>query len=158
MRRGQEEIKTEAVSYFKHLFRDSGSHHLLEKIQTASLYPRLVTDIEAADLFKPVTLPEIQHILLLFKKERSPGPDGWTTEFFSHFFDKLQLSNNFSHSFRFISHLADSGQFSSISRSFTLYSSGRSGSIAIEFGISIDISATTGITLKFQVVKRKDTQ
>jgi mannosylglycoprotein endo-beta-mannosidase len=25
--------------------------------------------------------------LLHFKKERSPGPDGWTTEFFSHFFD-----------------------------------------------------------------------
>jgi hypothetical protein len=87
MRRGQEEIKTEAVSYFKHLFRGSGSHHLLEKISTASLYPRLVTDLEAADLFKPVSLPEIKHILLHFKKERSPGPDGWTTEFFSHFFD-----------------------------------------------------------------------
>lgn len=35
----------------------------------------------------PVTLDEIKDILLHFKKERSPGPDGWTTEFFIHFFE-----------------------------------------------------------------------
>jgi hypothetical protein len=32
-------------------------------------------------------LPEIKSILQKFKKERSPGPDGWTSEFFLHFFD-----------------------------------------------------------------------
>jgi hypothetical protein len=79
--------RLEAVTYFKNLFRDNGSHQLHEKVSTASLYPRLVTDIEAADLYKPVSLPELKHILLHFKKERSPGPDGWTTEFFSHFFE-----------------------------------------------------------------------
>jgi hypothetical protein len=47
----------------------------------------LVSITEASDLFKPVTLPELKDILFHFKKERSPGPDGWTTEFFSFFFD-----------------------------------------------------------------------
>jgi hypothetical protein len=32
-------------------------------------------------------LPEIKSTLQKFKKERSPGPDGWTSEFFLHFFD-----------------------------------------------------------------------
>jgi hypothetical protein len=85
--RGQENIKTEAVSYFKQLFKANGAQLPHETVTTASLYPRLVSDLEASDLFKPVSLPELKLILLHFNKERSPGPDGWTTEFFSHFFE-----------------------------------------------------------------------
>jgi hypothetical protein len=40
-----------------------------------------------SSLYAPVTLPEIKNILHKFKKDRSPGPDGWTSEFFLHFFD-----------------------------------------------------------------------
>jgi hypothetical protein len=47
----------------------------------------LSTAEDAADLYKPVTLTEIKDILSQFKKERSPGPDGWTSEFFIHYFD-----------------------------------------------------------------------
>jgi ribonuclease HI len=47
----------------------------------------MVSEMEAAELFRPVTLLELKYILTLFKKERSPGPDGWTSEFFIHFFD-----------------------------------------------------------------------
>jgi hypothetical protein len=57
------------------------------KVSTASLFTNLVSATEATDLFNPVTLIELKNILFLFKKERSPGPDGWTTEFFTHFFD-----------------------------------------------------------------------
>jgi hypothetical protein len=39
------------------------------------------------DLYKPVVLSEIKQILSTLKKEKSPGPDGWTSEFFLHFFD-----------------------------------------------------------------------
>jgi hypothetical protein len=85
--RGQEAIKAEAVSHFEHLFKASSSHNLLEKCSTASLFPQLVSAAEASDLYKPVTLPELKEILIHFKKERSPGPDGWTAEFFTFFFD-----------------------------------------------------------------------
>jgi hypothetical protein len=47
----------------------------------------MVSEDEAETLFKPVTLEEIKSALENFKKERSPGPDGWTTEFFIFFFD-----------------------------------------------------------------------
>jgi hypothetical protein len=47
----------------------------------------MVTAEEAASLYAPVTLTEIKSILQKLKKERSPGPDGWTSEFFLHFFD-----------------------------------------------------------------------
>jgi hypothetical protein len=47
----------------------------------------LVSASEATELFKPVTLLEIKDILFSFRKERSPGPDGWTADFFTHFFD-----------------------------------------------------------------------
>jgi hypothetical protein len=39
------------------------------------------------DLYNPVTLIELRDILQKFKTERSPGPDGWTSEFFLFFFD-----------------------------------------------------------------------
>jgi hypothetical protein len=42
---------------------------------------------EVESLIKPVTLEEIKYVLEKIKKERSPGPDGWTTEFFIFFFD-----------------------------------------------------------------------
>jgi hypothetical protein len=54
-------------------------------VSTASLFPRFVSAVEAADLYKPVTLAEIKQILVNFKSERSPGPDGWSTEFFCYF-------------------------------------------------------------------------
>jgi len=41
----------------------------------------MVTEEEAVDLYKPVTLLELKGILDQFKKKRSPGPNGWTSEF-----------------------------------------------------------------------------
>jgi hypothetical protein len=49
------------------------------KVLLASLFPSIISEEEAADLYKPVTLSELKDILLHFKKERSPGPDGWTS-------------------------------------------------------------------------------
>ena len=37
----------------------------------------------------PVSLSKIEGALKSFKKDRSPGPDGWPMEFFIHFFDLL---------------------------------------------------------------------
>jgi hypothetical protein len=71
----------------KQFFKANNRPNLNEIINTASLYPKMVTEEEAVDLYKPVTLLELKGILDHFKKERSPGPDGWTSEFFIFFFD-----------------------------------------------------------------------
>jgi hypothetical protein len=76
---GQEEIKAEAASHFKHLLKARRSHNLPAQCSTANLFSNLVIAAEATELYKPVSLPEIKKILLHFKKERSPNPDGWTT-------------------------------------------------------------------------------
>jgi hypothetical protein len=42
---------------------------------------------ESRALYSPVTIEELKSVLFHFKKEKSPGPDGWTVEFFTSFFD-----------------------------------------------------------------------
>ena len=44
---------------------------------------------EANGFIDTVTMTEIEGALRSFKKDRSPGPDGWPVEFFIHFFDLL---------------------------------------------------------------------
>ena len=44
---------------------------------------------KAAELLGEVTLGEIDLALKSFKKDRSPGPDGWPVEFYLFFFDLL---------------------------------------------------------------------
>jgi hypothetical protein len=47
----------------------------------------MVNDEEASSLYDPVTLEEIKDVLTLFKRDKSPGPDGWTVELFTYYFD-----------------------------------------------------------------------
>ena len=41
-------------------------------------------------LNNPITLKEVDSTLKLFAKDKSPGFDGWTVEFFLHLFDILR--------------------------------------------------------------------
>jgi len=41
------------------------------------------------DLIKPVSLGELESTLKWFKRDKSPGPDGWPVEFYLTFFDIL---------------------------------------------------------------------
>jgi hypothetical protein len=47
----------------------------------------MMDDTEAEALFKPVDKEELKKVLNFFKVDKSPGPDGWTVEFFKHLFD-----------------------------------------------------------------------
>jgi hypothetical protein len=84
---GQEAIKDEAADHFEQLYKSNSNQNLPDKLAAASLIQRWYRISEATDLFNPVTLQELKEVLDHFKKERSPGPDGWTVEFFSYFFD-----------------------------------------------------------------------
>jgi hypothetical protein len=53
----------------------------------AGLFSRLVTEAEVEALFIPINLGELKEVLSSFKVDKSPGPDGWTIEFFIRFFD-----------------------------------------------------------------------
>jgi hypothetical protein len=47
----------------------------------------MVMEDEVINLEKPCTREEILEVLKGFTKDKSPGTDGWTVEFFLHFFE-----------------------------------------------------------------------
>jgi hypothetical protein len=85
---GQDAIKNEVVSYFHSFFQDTGQPNLRAQLETISLYPKLVLEEEVSSL-EQCTLEELSEVLKGFSKDKSPGPDGWTVEFFLHFFDMV---------------------------------------------------------------------
>jgi hypothetical protein len=83
---GQEAIKTEALRHFNTFYKES-NNSIVDQIASVRLYPRLTTEEEVQILENPCTKEEVLEVLRGFTKDKSPGPDGWTVEFFLHFFD-----------------------------------------------------------------------
>jgi hypothetical protein len=74
------------MKYFKDFFMSPLDESTEEQVHVIRNYPKMVDRQEAKDLYKLVTLAELEAILKLFKNEKSPGPDGWTVELYIHFF------------------------------------------------------------------------
>ncbi len=55
------------------------------------IFPVMFNDTINDEIFLPVTEDELHRILKAFSKDKCPGPDGWTIEFFLHFFDLIKL-------------------------------------------------------------------
>eukprot|EP00253_Pinus_taeda_P002123 PITA_02123 len=77
------------TSHFRSLFRSPLEANLADIIQVAGLFPRMVGEEEEIELSAPATLEELEGVLRWFKKDKSPGPDGWTIEFYLAFFDTM---------------------------------------------------------------------
>lgn len=41
-------------------------------------------------LYQPVTEDELLSVMNSFKKDKSPGPNGWMIKFFIHFYDLVK--------------------------------------------------------------------
>lgn len=77
------------TSHFRSLFKVPHEANLADIILVARIFPCFVGEEEANELTLPVTLEELEGVLKWFKKDKSPGPDGWTIEFYLAFFDLL---------------------------------------------------------------------
>jgi len=77
------------TSHFRSIYRSPPSINLVEIINVANHFPRYVNEEESADLTAPVTMGELESTLKWFKKDKSPGSDGWTIEFYLAFYDIL---------------------------------------------------------------------
>ena len=82
-----EDLATEGVNYFKHLFKAPGEATIAEVIRVAQVFPWFIEEEDNEFLMAPITKEEVESVLKLMQKEKSPGPDGWTVEFFQHFFE-----------------------------------------------------------------------
>eukprot|EP00253_Pinus_taeda_P002170 PITA_02170 len=91
---GREVSSFEAISslgknHFQTLFTAPGGISLAEIIRTAQAFPRFVEEEDADLLFRAVEKEEVERIIKAMPRDKSPGPDGWTIELFSHFFDLI---------------------------------------------------------------------
>jgi hypothetical protein len=86
---GQEDIETEVVRHFKSFYVDSGKNTIVDQVNAVQYYPSFFTERDVQELEKPSSVEEIKLVLKSFSKDKSPGPDGWTVEFFLSFFDLI---------------------------------------------------------------------
>eukprot|EP00253_Pinus_taeda_P026707 PITA_26707 len=77
------------TSHFRNLYKSPPDVNLADIINVASHFPRFVNEEDAEELFAPKTSGELEGTLKWFKKDRSPGPDGWTNEFYLAFYEIL---------------------------------------------------------------------
>jgi hypothetical protein len=76
----------EAENYFKSFFNNNESVYITEQVEVAGIFTRWISEEEEREIYMSVTIQELKMILSQFKRDKSPSPDGWTVEFFSHFF------------------------------------------------------------------------
>lgn len=78
-------------NHFQQLFRAPPGASLAEIICIARLFPCFV-DLDASeDLTEHVPMGELEITLKWFKKDKIPGPDGWTIKFYLAFFEIIRL-------------------------------------------------------------------
>jgi len=77
------------MDYFGTLFRDPKTTDIVSQLRVVKHFPRFFTVEEGAYIGRLVILVEVEEVLKNFKKDKSHSPNGWTVEFYLHFFDLL---------------------------------------------------------------------
>ena len=84
-----EQLTHKGITHFRNLYKDPQHSTLVEVIKVTSIFPKFVDHNTVVDLFEPITLEELKAVLKWLKKDKSPGPDGFSVEFLLAFFDLL---------------------------------------------------------------------
>jgi hypothetical protein len=74
----QDLLKQEAVHYFQNFYKAPTVQNTTDQCKIIDMFPQMLSVEESDVLYNPVTLEELKVVLFLFKKDKSPGPDGWT--------------------------------------------------------------------------------
>lgn len=83
----QRELSFEASKYFKSIFTDPGVTRIDSQLKVLQQIPRLFVEEDNRILERHVTLLELENILKSCAKDKSPGLDGWTVEFYLGLWD-----------------------------------------------------------------------
>jgi len=85
----QVDLKEAARQHFKMIFTDPKLVDIRSQLEFLKAYPKMVFEPDNARMGAPVTLEEIERVLKICAKDKCPGPDGWTVEFFICFWDLI---------------------------------------------------------------------
>lgn len=77
-------------SHFQQLLKAPRGATLSEIVRIIGLFPCFIDQDESDDLIKPVSMGELEITLQWFKKDKSPGLDGWSVEFYMAFYDTIR--------------------------------------------------------------------
>eukprot|EP00253_Pinus_taeda_P034308 PITA_34308 len=83
----QEAISEEAVKYFKHTYSRNVGCDIEDIFWGIDPYPTMFDANQNNILYSAVFEEELLATMKYFQKDKCPGPDGWTIDFFIHFFD-----------------------------------------------------------------------
>lgn len=78
-------IAGEAVSYFSGIYNCHSPSNLETQLQVLKVMPHFFYEHDCISIYAPVTLTGIEGILKSMDKEKSPGPNSWSAEFFIQF-------------------------------------------------------------------------
>lgn len=84
--RSFEDLTSLGVDFFKNLYKATEEISIAEVIRVAQFFPRFIEEEGNDSIMAPVTKEEVEDILKSMQKEKSPGPDDWTVEFFPTLF------------------------------------------------------------------------
>ena len=87
--RSFKDLSSLGVKHFKTLFKAPMEAYIAEVIRVAHFFPRYIDEEGNDSIMELVSKEEVEGILKAMQKDKSPGPDGWTVEFFQHFFETL---------------------------------------------------------------------
>lgn len=76
-----------ATAHFKKIYKEPPHATMAEILRIAQNFSRFVDEEAGLDLTKEVSMGALEATLKWLKKDKSPGPDGWTVEFYYAFFD-----------------------------------------------------------------------
>ena len=82
-------LKDLGVRNFHRIFKDDNLTTISAQLNFIKLYPAFFSPEARSNFSSKVTILEIERALKSFKKDKSPGPDGFPVEFFLAFFDLL---------------------------------------------------------------------
>ena len=74
------------MDHFKYLFSYPQGLNLMDQMNTIQKFPHFFEEEECLFVDRSVTISEVKNNLNMYVIDKSPGHDGWTVEFCSHFF------------------------------------------------------------------------
>lgn len=91
----QEDISCEAVKFFNMAYSRDIGRQIEDILWGIELYPTMFDENQNDALYSEVTEYELLVTMKSFQKDKCPGPDGWSVDFFIHFFDlfKAEILN-----------------------------------------------------------------
>ena len=75
-------LKDLGVKHYSNIFKDDGNTSISDQLKIIQLFPSMLSEEEASMFTSEVTLAKVEGALKAFKRDKIPGPDGWSVKLY----------------------------------------------------------------------------